>query len=174
MFFLANLSKILLDSAAEMGIEVPSAPTIITKNHYLLTFSATTTSALRQVVQSHESYLERRPEHLADLSYTLNVRREPLPYRAFSIVAGGSKFESFQVSQFIRSEGAPEIAFVFTGQGAQWAQMGAQLFQSSVTFRHSIEKMEHVLRNCSDKPDWSLKRKHLVERHLPRFDLTHE
>ena len=154
-----TLYQILIDSATEMGISIPLGPTEITRSHYLLTFSASGTDALRQVVQNHEAYLEKNPESLADLSYTLNVRREPLQYRAFAVVGGESKFKPFQTSQFIRSEEAPEIAFVFTGQGAQWAQMGAELLKSNLTFRESIEKIETTLQSCSDKPDWSVKRK---------------
>lgn len=141
-----------------MGVCASLTPTEISQSHYLFPFSGSNKDALRQMVQDHETYLKKKPENLADLSYTLTMRREPLRYRAFSVVSGQKTFEPFRVSQFVRSEEISEVSFVFTGQGAQWAQMGADLFESSLTFRQSIEDMETVLRNCSDRADWSLKR----------------
>jgi acyl transferase domain-containing protein len=155
-----------------MGIHIPKEPTEITEKRYLLTFSASSADALRKVVQNHERYLEQKPESLADLSYTLNVRREPLAHRAFAVVEGQPKFEPFQVSQFTKSEEGREIAFVFTGQGAQWAQMGAELFESSAIFRNSIEKMEKTLRNCPNPPEWSLKRELLLPGKLSRISVA--
>jgi len=126
---------------------------------YLLTFSANSSDALRDVVQSHETYLRAHPENLRDLSYTLNVRREPLPYRAYSIVSASTIAQPLNVSTFERSNGQYQLVYVFTGQGVQWARMGASLLEGNPIFRKTIQVLESELRKCKPAPSWSLKGK---------------
>ncbi len=47
---------------------------------------------------------------------------------------------------------------VFTGQGAQWATMGADLIQASATVREKIEQLDHSLANLpeADRPSWRI------------------
>lgn len=123
---------------------------------YLLTFSGHTSEALRMVFQSHESYLTAHPDSLPDLSYTLTTRREPLPHRAFAVVQKTSASKSLEVSQFHKCQGSPLAAWVFTGQGAQWARMGASLILKNDRFKRSIELLEMELQNCNPRPKWSL------------------
>lgn len=123
---------------------------------YLLTFSAHTSEALRMVFQAHESYLTAHPDRLPDLSYTLTTRREPLGHRAFTVVQKNSDSKSVEVSQFHKCQGSPLVAWVFTGQGAQWARMGASLILKNDGFKRSIELLEMELQNCNPRPKWSL------------------
>lgn len=48
------------------------------------------------------------------------------------------------------------ILGVFTGQGAQWASMGAGLFLRSASFRQTIQRLESTLKGIPDGPTWSL------------------
>nr|APX43990.1 polyketide synthase [Pestalotiopsis microspora] len=48
------------------------------------------------------------------------------------------------------------LAFVFTGQGAQWAGMGADLMDYSPKFLRSIRKLDLVPEHLHDGPDWSI------------------
>ncbi|KAM0323503.1 hypothetical protein ACHAQA_008783 [Verticillium albo-atrum] len=123
---------------------------------YLLTFSANSQDALRAVVQSHEAYLHAHPEKLHDLSYNLTARREALPYRAFAVVDKQSVAEPINVSPFERGDRRNQLVFVFTGQGAQWAGMGARLLESNAVFRQVIGRLEAVLEGCDPPPSWSL------------------
>ncbi|KLO81960.1 Uncharacterized protein LW93_13408 [Fusarium fujikuroi] len=53
----------------------------------------------------------------------------------------------------------PRILGVFTGQGAQWAAMGAKLYESSTVFRSAFSRMQDSLDELSVKdgrPSWSL------------------
>lgn len=127
-------------------------------SHYLLTFSAASKGALDSIIRKHEMYLQQYPERLAHLSYTLNLRREALAHRAYSVVCTGQETEPLATSAPWRvASGLSSIAFVFTGQGAQYAAMGASLMTSNSTFQRSIETMENVLAQCSQPPVWSLK-----------------
>ncbi|KAM0158453.1 hypothetical protein ACHAPG_004132 [Botrytis cinerea] len=94
---------------------------------------------------------------LENLSYTLNQRRSVFQWRS-SIVA--STFEELiqnsdkAISEVIKASANVSVAFVFTGQGAQWASMGLELFLSNPTFRKSMQTSDQILGDlgCS----WSL------------------
>ncbi|KAK5659385.1 hypothetical protein OQA88_1478 [Cercophora sp. LCS_1] len=152
-------AHVLLESARATGVKKHTrrrrSPAVANEAR-LLTFSATTPEALRQVVQSHELYLKSHPEALDDLSYTLNARREPLPQRAYAIVTPETVLEPWQVSPFEKGTGQAPVAFVFTGQGAQWPRMGARLLESNVRFRQTIQRLESELSQCDPPPTWSL------------------
>lgn len=123
---------------------------------YLLTFSANSSDSLRELVQSHEAYIRKHPENLRDLSYTLNIRREPLPYRAYGVVSTSEIDKPLKLSTFERINGQYQLVYVFTGQGVQWARMGASLLERNPIFRRTIQALESELRMCKPAPSWSL------------------
>lgn len=89
----------------------------------LLLFSANSTKALETSVANYQDFIEKNPSCIPDLAYTLATRREHLPYRAFSITHQGIMGAT---STSTKSGRAPELVMVFTGQGAQWSQMGLE------------------------------------------------
>jgi len=44
-----------------------------------------------------------------------------------------------------------KVAFVYSGQGSQWAQMGRTLMQSNATFRDTIKRLDGYTRKINDK-----------------------
>ena len=48
------------------------------------------------------------------------------------------------------------VDFIFTGQGAQWAGMGAQSFAEFESYRQTIRDMDNVLAQVPERPNWSL------------------
>ena len=155
---LIYLFKVLLESARSARLDRRARTEHDISRHlpYLLTFSANSSDALRAVVRSHEAYLRAHPENLQDLSYTLNVRREPLPYRAYSIVSTSSIAEPLKVSTFEESNRQHQLVYVFTGQGAQWARMGVSLLEGNSVFQRTIQRLELELSKCEPAPYWSL------------------
>nr|A0A6F9DXA0.1 RecName: Full=Partially reducing polyketide synthase men1; Short=R-PKS men1 [Menisporopsis theobromae]CAB3277415.1 Men1 [Menisporopsis theobromae] len=86
---------------------------------------------------------------LGDLAFTLNQKRSRLPWRTFFTASTlpelSRALEAASTFPAIRSGAAtPRIAYVFTGQGAQWAQMGMDLLRFHV-FRESVEAADRHL-----------------------------
>ncbi|CAG8888828.1 unnamed protein product [Penicillium egyptiacum] len=54
------------------------------------------------------------------------------------------------------SSPARRIGFTFTGQGAQWPQMGAQLLHEFGVFRRTIQYLDAVLSKLQKKPSWTI------------------
>lgn len=45
---------------------------------------------------------------------------------------------------------------VFNGQGAQWPEMGKQLFETDACFREDVLKMNDILKSLMHPPSWNL------------------
>ncbi|ROT36433.1 beta-ketoacyl synthase domain-containing protein [Sodiomyces alkalinus F11] len=110
--------------------------------------------------------------NLRDLAWTLQLRREHFPVRAaiaavdrdqlIERLAAASKDAnalSVQSAKAARvSDKYPvRILGVFTGQGAQWPRMGAELYTQSARFRQSIDELQASLDELPDAPSWSLR-----------------
>jgi acyl transferase domain-containing protein len=93
--------------------------------------------------------------NLQDIAYTLTKRRTHLPFRSHAVVNGSSDLVSFSaiLSKPIRQRRADGIAFVFTGQGAQYSQMGMELMTYPI-FKASLSKANLCLRAIGC--DWDL------------------
>lgn len=130
-------------------LDVPSST-----NKTLLFFSANQKDALTKLAELHEAYLKTHPERLSNAAYTLARRREHLKLRGFVIADGTSPFRL--TSHHKPQENPSKVAFIFTGQRAQWAQMGAKLAHQYPVFRRSIEDMDRTLRSLEHAPAWSL------------------
>lgn len=98
--------------------------------------------------------------HLANALYTLGARKSKFSRRAFVVAEAESiksRLDADSMS-FGRTPNLPvqRIAFVFTGQGAQWPEMGSKLFHEYAVFRQSIRYMDNVLQLLENTPTWTL------------------
>lgn len=123
----------------------------------LVIVSAKSPAALQRRIQLITDYANSHLDLLADLSYTLAVRREHLPYRGFAIASQHVSLEASAFKTSSHRARPPVITFVFTGQGAQWAGMGRELLQTSARFAAAIDEMDNALRQLETPPRWSLK-----------------
>lgn len=111
---------------------------------------------------------------MRDLSYTLHSRRSRLSH-AVSVVAADSLELLAKLKDILRtseaekkpigvrtariSEGSSDVLAIFTGQGAQWATMGAELLTGSEMASNIIARLEKRLAQLpeSHRPEWSLR-----------------
>ena len=146
--------QVLLESAALHGHDRSfERVEAISERPNLLVFSAKHPESLRRSAQNHASYLGSHSDTLNDMSYTLSTRRQPLSHRAFCVASEGDPFE---LSRIIKAGEAPILIFTFTGQGAQWARMGKELFFQEILFSNSIKALDKVLSSLPEAPQWTL------------------
>lgn len=92
---------------------------------------------------------------LSNLAFTLDNRRSVFQWRATFVASSGEELTS-ALTQRIRSGRvgkAPKIAFVFTGQGAQWQAMGRALLIYEV-YAQVLKEADEYLRSLG--ADWSV------------------
>ena len=103
---------------------------------------------------NYQTQVRKNTHRVSDLAFTLGNRREHLPHGAFDVA---SLLGSFTSSLLYKPSETPNIVMVFTGQGAQWPQMGRCMLQnfSNHVFRKRIQSLDGHLQNPSDAPEWS-------------------
>ncbi|KAG5915216.1 Type I Iterative PKS [Claviceps capensis] len=104
---------------------------------------------------SHLSiYLEQHPEIFErrifnDIAYTLCERRSQFPWRVAITASSCNELAMSLNSVASRPKRAlssnPKVAFVYTGQGAQWAQMGHELLETYPVFSRTIHNAAYCL-----------------------------
>jgi amino acid adenylation domain-containing protein len=123
---------------------VPSEPAA---EPQLFPLSAKTSSALATMADELAGHLARTPAELADVAATLQRGRARLAQRR--VVVGTDRASAVAA---LRSPAGPvsgadrRVAFVFPGQGSQYAAMGAGLYRRHAEFRDVIDECATVLR----------------------------
>ncbi|ORY18402.1 hypothetical protein BCR34DRAFT_596328 [Clohesyomyces aquaticus] len=137
-------------------------------------FSAASEPSLIALVDAYSAHLKTRPNiHLEDLASTLQGRRTQLAVKAAFAASSiadltssidGKLAATKQNGAFgtrsNSSSAKASILGVFTGQGAQWASMGAELITASPEFvGKRIQDLEESLATLPvpDRPQWSLR-----------------
>ena len=123
---------------------------------YTIVFSANDETSLRANIKALSDHLvnPRVKVSLPDLAYTLSERRTRLFHRAF-VTTRNTELDESSFVMGKKSPAPPRIGFVFTGQGAQWPQMGKDLLQFFPWTRSILEELDAVLQRLPDPPKWS-------------------
>jgi acyl transferase domain-containing protein/acyl carrier protein len=119
----------------------------------LLKLSTKTPTALETATKHLSEYLKQHPDcNLADVAYTLQVGRKGFSHRrvilaqnpqdAIDAIAARDPQRTFSN---VREQFDPTVAFMFPGQGAQYVNMGAQLYQGEPIFRHWLDRCCELL-----------------------------
>ncbi|KAJ2982270.1 hypothetical protein NQ176_g1494 [Zarea fungicola] len=92
---------------------------------------------------------------LEDLSYTLSERRSHHFNRGY-LVTDKVSFDEGALVVGKKSTSQPRVGFIFTGQGAQWPQMGKELLKAFPEARQTLTELDNYLQTSSIAPSWSL------------------
>ncbi|KAI9688389.1 MAG: Type I Iterative PKS [Bathelium mastoideum] len=124
---------------------------------YTIVVSANDHVSLRANIQALSDHLinPRVMVSLPDLAYTLSERRTQLFHRAF-VTTRSTEIDQNAFITGKKNTEPPRIGFIFTGQGAQWPQMGKDLLEFFPWTRAILEELDEVLQNLPDPPKWSL------------------
>ena len=128
---------------------------------YVLPFSASTTQSLEARVNDiAERMAEGTKYDLGDLCHTLADRRTKLSEKGFVLATEASAKIDITVNKLVTPKSvSPSLnfGFVFTGQGAQWPQMGVELFARHPSFVATINHLDSVLQSLPESPQWMIK-----------------
>lgn len=144
--------------------QVPARPVPAGKP-FLIPLSARDDVALREVARRYADHLEAHTDVVvADVSCTAATGRTHLLRRLAMIadttdsligdlraVAAGET-PAGAVEGAVRAGARPKIAFLFTGQGSQYAGMGRVLYESEPVFRATLDRAAEILASHLDRP----------------------
>ena len=122
-----------------------------TKDWQLVTLSAKSDQSLAAYQQKLVALLEKEPNiPLADIAYTLQLTRTDFNHRTFFIASDGKSLlnqfnESYTSNRFHLKEINGKIAFLFPGQGAQFTNMGVDLYAQEPIFKQAVDTCAEIL-----------------------------
>lgn len=145
----------------------------------LFVLSANDEVSIRKTMEQINIYLEQHPEVfqkglLRDLAYTLGQRRTHLPWRMSVVASNSSELVEALASSDAkptRASQVPKIAFVYTGQGAQWPAMGRELLDTYKVFFDAIGRADDCLKALG--ADFSLHEELSKSKETSRIDQAH-
>ena len=128
------------------------------RTFHTIAVSARSQSALKNNISALVQYIDKKKgmfnlnesSLLGDLAYTTTARRI---HHNFRVTATGASLEEIRDSLNSSANRetlspvpsvAPGIGFIFTGQGAQYAGMGKDLFHHNKQFRDNVEHLDRI------------------------------
>nr|AEH26538.1 polyketide synthase [uncultured Acidobacteria bacterium C5] len=142
----------------------PATANAFERPAHVLALSGKTETALWQQVSRYVDHLERHHDaDAANVCFTANVGRHHFDYRIAVCGRTAADLRHALAEQqrqhqdspvpAIPVDGAkPRVVFLFTGQGAQYAGMCRELFDTQPTFRRALERCQDILDGMLDVP----------------------
>ncbi|NEO36999.1 MAG: SDR family NAD(P)-dependent oxidoreductase [Moorea sp. SIOASIH] len=133
---------------------------------HLFTLSTKDDLALWELVQKYQEFLEKNgTANLADICFTANTGRCHFQHRLAIIASNqqelAEKLAKARTTEHVsavftgiipKSKSSPKIAFLFTGQGSQYVNMGRQLYETEPIFRQALDQCHQILQSYLEKP----------------------
>ncbi len=130
----------------------------------LLCLSAKTENALRDLATKFEKHLAGdNSSALRDTCYSATATRAHFAHRVALVAASHEEMRA-QLAAFANGSNAahvthahaknttlPKLAFLFTGQGAQYCNMGRALYETQPVFRAAVQRCDEILRPHLDR-----------------------
>jgi acyl transferase domain-containing protein/surfactin synthase thioesterase subunit len=151
-----NAFVVLEEPPAPAVPDTPDGPAL-----QLFALSAKTEAALRASIERYRVWLEAIPDaQLAYLCFTLTSGRCHFPERFAAVAGSTAQLRSALAERLERSpalgpapmSGKRQLAFLFSGQGSQYAGMAAELYRCQPVFRAVVDRCAARLRGRLERP----------------------
>ena len=146
--FIGTNAHVVLEEAPQPGNE--NASEVQERPVHLLAVSARTRAGLDQIAKGLCDTLKHTGAALPDICFTANAGRSHFSHRAAVLAASveeaRSRLETLTPVDGEAPAAAPKIAFLFSGQGSQYAGMGRGLYETSIVFREAMDQCDALLR----------------------------
>ena len=159
--FAGTNAHVILEEAPVAPEHVAQAPG--DRRFGVLPLSARTPAALVQIADHYRGWLSAHPEAtLADLCFTAGAGRAHFEHRAALVVDSkesaaellGALADDRPAPGLVRgiSDDTPKTAWLFTGQGSQYAGMARELFDTEPVFAETLTRCAAVVADVLEKP----------------------
>jgi amino acid adenylation domain-containing protein/thioester reductase-like protein len=125
---------------------------------HILALSANSETALQELSRSINDTVRNTQSEIRDIAFTLNTTRSHFEHR-LALHASTKEELKTQLDAFTSNptsaptnHARPRIAFLFSGQGAQYAGMGHRLYGTQPVFRAALEECTKILDSILDRP----------------------
>lgn len=130
---------------------------------FVITLSAASAAALEAMETSYTRFLAQNNDaEIAAIAATTQRSRSHYSYRTAIVGETAAEIRVRLSNESKRSEhrwrgkatrgGAPAIAFLFAGQGAQYAGMGRALYEANPEFHRTLQRCEQILHGELERP----------------------
>ncbi len=150
-------AHVILEEAPPPRAAAADAPE---RPRHILMLSARSEAALAALARRYHDHLRAHPDlSLADVCFTANTGRKAFDHRlavcadSLAEMAAALDGEAATAARG-RADGTGRrrVAFLFTGQGSQYAGMGRQLYDTQPGFRRDLETCAAILDPLLDRP----------------------
>ena len=132
---------------------------------HILTLSAKCEEALQELAQRYEEFIKNNSTaEIADVCFSANTGRSHFNHR-LAIITSDQQELADKLAKIIAGEEtngvfsgtlssnskSPLIAFLFTGQGSQYLNMGRQLYETQSVFRQTLDQCDRLLQPYLEK-----------------------